>query len=83
MAKIRIKLDRAGIVKVLQSAEVEKDVSRRTEAIARAAGGAPDFEAHVSVVGDRVMGRVVTATYEGRMAEAKDRALTRALDAGR
>lgn len=83
MAKIRIKLDRAGIVKVLQSPEVQADAKRRVDAIRDAAGGEPDFESGVSIVGDRAMGYVRTATYEGRRAEARERALTRALDAGR
>lgn len=83
MPTIRIKLNSAGVRAVLQSAGVKADLRRRADAIAAAAGGAPDFESGVSVVGDRAMGYVRTATFEGRMAEARHRALTRALDAGR
>jgi hypothetical protein len=83
MAGVRVVLNSRGIVDVLQSEEVQRDLRRRAEAIANAAGGAPDFEAAVEVVGDRAMGRVWTATTEGKRAEAEDRALTRALDAGR
>lgn len=83
MASIRIKLNSAGVKAVLQSPEMQADLQRRGDAMVAAAGGSPDFEAEVSIVGDRAMGRVRTATTEGRLAEAKDRALTRALDAGR
>lgn len=63
-------------------------MERKTEAIAAAAGGSPDFEPSVRAVGGssklgRLMGYVTTATYDGRRAEAETRALTRALDAGR
>jgi hypothetical protein len=83
MAQIKIDLNDAGIREVLQSAEVQADLRRRAKAIAQAAGGEPDFVGDAEIVGDRVMGFVVTATHEGRRAEAEDRALTRALDAGR
>lgn len=79
-----VKLNSAGIRQVLRSAEVEADIRRRAEAIKAAAGGDPDdYEAGAEVVGNRVMGWVVTATNEAKVAEATDRALTRALDAGR
>jgi hypothetical protein len=83
MAQIKVKLNSAGIREVLQSAEMEADLRRRAKAIAQAAGGEPDFVGDAEVVGDRVMGFVVTATDEGKRAEAETRALTRALDAGR
>lgn len=86
--KVRIKLNSDGIRELLSSPEVQGDLGRRTEAIASAAGGAPDFESEVKVVGGssklgRAMGYVRTATQKGREAEAVDRALTRAIDAGR
>lgn len=83
MAAVRVKLNSAGIRAMLQSDEVRADVLRRAEAIRDAAGGADDFEAGAEAVGNRVMGWVVTATDEGKRAEAESRALTRALDAGR
>lgn len=83
MARIRVRLNSRGIQEVLQSREVQDDLARRADAIKNAAGGEPDFESGVSIVGDRAMGYVVTASTEGRLAEAKDRTLTRALDAGR
>lgn len=81
MAKVT--LNSAAVRKVLQSAEVQADIERRVRAIALRAGGHPDFEYGAEVVGNRVMGYVVTATYEGKKAEAETRALTQALDAGR
>ena len=80
-AKVTIKLDSPGIEKFLRSAEVEQDMRRRAGNIARAAG---DGMHHGTVQGrDRVAGQVWTGTVQARQAEAKDRTLTRALDAGR
>jgi hypothetical protein len=83
MAKVTVKLNSAGIREVLQSDDVRQDILRRAEAIKAAAGGGDDYEAGAEVVGNRVMGWVVTATAEAKRAEAEDRTLTRALDAGR
>ena len=89
MAQARIRINSAGVKQLLQSQEVQADLQRRANAIAGAAGGEPgDFRAEVEVLGGssklgRAMGYVVTATTEARRAEAEDRALTRALDAGR
>lgn len=85
---VRIKLDSKGIRELLSSPEVVDDLEKRSRAIADAAGGEPAFEAEVKVVGGssklgRAMGYVRTATFEGMRAEARDRKLTRALDAGR
>jgi len=85
---IRVQINSDTIRKVLQSREMQAEVKRRAEAIADAAGGEPDFEARVEVVGGssklgRAMGYVAAATPAGREAEARDRTLTRAIDAGR
>lgn len=85
---VRIELNQQGIRDLLSGDEVQGDLEQRTAAIARAAGGEPDFESEVKVVGGssklgRAMGYVRTATTEGRRAEATERALTRAIDAGR
>lgn len=84
----RLKLNSAGIRELLSSDAVQADVGARAEAIAAAAGGQPDFEARVEVVGGssklgRAMGYAVTASEQGRVAEAERRALSRAIDAGR
>lgn len=89
MAKsIRIQLNKAGIISLLQSPEVQADLRARANRIADAAGGATenagdDFEVDVTTNRDRAVAFVRTVTHEARLAEAEDRALTRAIDAGR
>lgn len=88
MVQVRIKLNSDGIRALLQGEEVQGDLQRRVDAITDAAGGEPDFEGEVEVVQGssklgRAMGYVRTASTEGRRAEAENRALTRAIDAGR
>lgn len=79
--KIRIELNRDGVVALLQSAEVAADLAARGERIASAAGDG--FEVKASTNRDRAVVFVSTETTEARRAEAEDRALTRAIDAGR
>lgn len=81
MTEVRIELDQDGIKAFLRSAEVAADIQRRCDAIAAAAG--EGMQAEVYQGRDRVRGRVWTGTYAAKRAEANDRALTRALDAGR
>lgn len=81
MAKSEIKLNRANIAKVLKSAEVQAELKRRGDRIARAAGPGNEAEAFVGATRARVTVR--TATTEARVKEATGRTLTRALDAGR
>lgn len=83
---IRIKLNPAGIRAFLQSDEVQKDLQRRVDKIAEAAGDG--FEGSVEVVGGssklgRAMGYVTAKTPKARKAQAEDPVLQRALDAGR
>lgn len=87
--QIRIEINQAGVRALLQSQEVQADLQRRANAIAQAAGGEEaGFEASVVVregsskLG-RAMGFVTTTTAAARRAEAEDRTLTRAIDAGR
>lgn len=79
----RLKVNSDGVKALLQSAEVAGELARRGNAIAEAAGGAPDFEVVNTKNRDRAVTFVKTATTKGKKAEAEDRALTRALDAGR
>lgn len=81
--KVRIQLNSPGIVELLQSAAVQDDLAARGGRIAAAAGDAEDFEVAATMNRDRAVVFVRTATREGRAAEAEDRALTRAIDAGR
>jgi hypothetical protein len=84
---VRVKLNPKGVAALLKSQGVQADVERRTNRIAAAAGGEPDFEARTQVGPawplNRPIGFVTTATAAGRRAEAENRALTRAIDAGR
>mgnify|MGYP007112202787 CR=1 FL=1 len=81
MADPRVKMNRRGARAVLQSAEVQADLRRRTRAIASAAG--PGMVSEVEVGPNRARGEVRTATSAARKREAESKALTRSLDAGR
>ncbi len=78
---MRIKINRAGVVALLTSPEVFADLTRRGNAIAAAAGDG--VEAQTTRNRDRAVVFVRTETFEARKAEATDRSLTRAIDAGR
>lgn len=77
-----IDLNEAGVRKLLNSEVVRREMVRRAQRIAEAAGGAPDFKV-LTGTSDRAIAVAITATREGRRAEAEHRALTRAIDAGR
>lgn len=79
----RLKVNSDAVRALLQSPEVAADLQRRGNAIAEAAGGAPDFEVTSTKNRDRAVTFVKTATIAGKKAEAEDRVLTRAVDAGR
>jgi hypothetical protein len=81
VTQVKVKLNQAGVRKLLQSHEVQADLGRRARAIARSAG--PGMEVDESVGANRARASVVTATFEARRAEATSRKLTRAIDAGR
>jgi tRNA A37 threonylcarbamoyltransferase TsaD len=79
--KIRIEMDSGGIQELLKSAGVQADLKSRADRIA--AAGGPGMEAGSRIGKTRARASVITATRKARLAEANDRALTRALDAGR
>ncbi|MFF0942693.1 hypothetical protein ACFYE2_00485 [Kocuria sp. CPCC 205300] len=81
MAKIRIELDQKGVRSLLRSEAVGKSVEAVGQKIADAAG--EGFEVDVWQGKDRVRATVETKTYEAQRAEAEERALSRALEAGR
>jgi hypothetical protein len=83
MAIVRVKMNSSGARAILRSAAVQADLERRGGQIAAAAGGEPDYEVETRVGANRVRVSVRTATHEAREAEATDRTLTQALDAGR
>lgn len=77
----RVKLNRKGVRELLQSSEVQADLERRANAIAAAAGEGMEVDSGVGRT--RARASVRTATREAVLAETQNRALTRALDAGR
>lgn len=84
--KIRIELNTAEVRSLLTSPEVQADIARRCAAIAAAAntnrfGGV--FGHDVVVGKSRAHGMVWTDDPDAMLAEAVDRSLTRAIDAGR
>ena len=82
--KVRIEFQSAGFKEVLNSPKVEAELLRRAQRIANAAG--PGFEASVyrgGFGGGRHVASVRSADRESRLAEAEDKALSRAIDAGR
>ncbi|TCJ28761.1 hypothetical protein E0W80_04480 [Microbacterium sp. PI-1] len=78
---MRIKLNRDAVRKLLSSQETADNLTPRGERIATAAG--EGFEATTTRNRDRVVVFVTSRTTEAKRAEAEDRALTRAIDAGR
>lgn len=80
---VRIEINRATAKAILQGPEVQGLLRDTAEAIAAAAGGAPDFEVDVRVGANRARASVTTATLDGMRAEAESRALSSAVDAGR
>lgn len=78
---VRIKLNRAGVQQLLTSQEVTDDLTKRGERMAAAAG--EGVEATTTRNRDRTVVFVRTETFDAMRAEAEDRTLTRAIDAGR
>lgn len=78
---MRVKLNRTGVRQLLQSPEIQGDLTRRARAIATAAG--PGFEVISGPGATRARAMVVTDTFDAMLAEARDRALSRSIDAGR
>lgn len=81
MGNVRIKLNSQGVRDLLRSREVQADLERRGHAIADAAG--PGHRVESSIGPNRARVAIITDTTEAAVAEATDRSLTRALDAGR
>lgn len=86
--EVRIEMNSAGVQQLLKSQEVKDALLERATRIAEAAnanagGDGSDFEVDERVGAQRARASIRTASHNGRLAEAEDRALTRALDAGR
>lgn len=83
-SSIRIELNRPGVGHLLKGPEIQADLARRAAAIAAAAGAAGGTFGHnVRVSGSRARAIVFTEDFLAMEDEATDRALTRAIDAGR
>lgn len=78
---VRVELHRQAVRQLLRSNTVLADLERRGRAIAAAAG--PGHEVQPYVGRNRARVTVRTATDEARRAEATDRRLTAAINAGR
>jgi hypothetical protein len=78
---IRVEVNDAGIRALLKSPEVQAMLKAKADRIAAAAG--PGMEATSWTGRTRARASVITATAKARRAEATNRSLTRAIDAGR
>lgn len=85
MAKTRIELNSAGVLALLKSTVVKKDLTRRGNAIHAAlpTGDGEKWYVNSFVGHDRAQTVVRTANQAARLAAAEDFALQRALDRGR
>lgn len=82
--EIKIVVNQAGVRALLQGPEMQALIASKAAAIAAAAGSSGGEFGHDVVIGaNRVHGVVWTADHAAQQAEATDRALTRAIDAGR
>ena len=81
MTTMRIELNRSAVRDLLRSDAVAADLRARAERIATAAGEGMEVETEIGP--ERARAAVITMTHKARLAEAQDRALTSALDAGR
>lgn len=78
--KVRIEMQSEGFKQLLNSQPVADEITRRAQNIADAAG--PGHVVYRNRT-DRATARVVTADFDARLSEARDKTLTRAIDAGR
>ncbi len=83
--KLRLEFSSEGFQAILESQAVADDIERRTQAVADAAGDGMVATMMKANFGGspRPMGVVATDTAEAMRAEAVDKALSKALDAGR
>jgi hypothetical protein len=79
--KVRIEVNSAGIQAILKSSEVLDLLREKAQRIAAAAGDGMEVSAGLGAI--RARASVTTATRAAKLAEATDRALTSAIDAGR
>lgn len=80
-SKIRVDISSAGIQDLLKSGPVQALLKAKADRIAAAAG--PGMVSSSRVGKTRARASVITDSYRAKRAEAEERALTKALDAGR
>lgn len=80
-ANVRVKMNKAGRAALMRSPQVRGDLVRRAEAIAAEAGSGHFVDSQLWPL--RARAAVVTRTFEAKHAEATDRNLTQAIDAGK
>lgn len=83
MGSFKLTIIPAGFNETRNDPRIQDDLHARGDRIAEAAGGSPDFEVIDAPNETRARVVVKTSTKKGRHLEATERALTRALDAGR
>lgn len=84
MGNVRIELNKGAVQDLLVGPEVKALIEQKCAAIAATASASGGEFGHDVILGARrAHGMVWTDDYAARRAEAKDRALTRAIDAGR
>lgn len=76
-----VRLIGKGMRDLLRSDEIRRDLEERAKRIAAAAG--EGMESSTTIGRTRALAMVWTETVEAMVAEATDRKLTRAIDAGR
>lgn len=79
---VKITINRKGIGQLLKSPEAVNELRRRARNVAAAAGPG-QWNVRAEYDNKRARAAVVTGDLEARRNEAKTRALTRAIDAGR
>lgn len=81
VATVRVQIDRKAVGQFLKSDDVARITAEAGRRIQRQAG--EGFEVQTSIGRTRARTAVIAVTYEARVAEARDRRLTRAIGAGR
>lgn len=80
--QVRVEVLSEGIAALMQTAGMVAEVNAAASAIQQAAGDLFEVK-EARVVGDRPMALVVPSEYEGRVAEARDKTLSKAVSACR
>ena len=78
---VKVVVDRAAVRALLRSAPIQHDLERRARRIAATAG--PGHRIETSAGANRARVAVITDSDEAKVAESRNRSLTRSIDAGR